>query len=173
MFQMAYIYAQIKKGAIPDIYLQDPKYFEGYENDIRGWFGEGIGFIEQISIHIRRGDYVDNPFYVDLTTTDYYERAIGLFPDKNFLVFTDDVDFAKGWVEQRPDRARFQVMEGNSEIEDFNIMASCEGNIIANSSFSWWAAYVNPNPSKKVTAPLEWYADKIERTVCPPEWTRI
>lgn len=171
MFRQAYIYAQMRDGVIPDVYLQDEKYFEKYADEIKKMFGDGIGFLPYVSIHVRRGDYVNNPFYVDLTKTDYYDDAIAMFPDKQFLIFSDDPEFAK----QNFIGKMFQVMEGQTELEDFNQMASCEHNIIANSSFSWWAGYLNPNPSKIVVAPSveHWYSDNVERTVCPKNFIRI
>src|SRR5438045_7960157 len=101
-----------------------------------------------VSIHVRRGDYIGNTdyggkaFHIDLTETGYYEKAIAAFPDDSFLVFSDETEWCKQkWGED----ARFHIVEGQSEIEDLNMMASCKANIIANSSYSWWAAWLNPN----------------------------
>lgn len=181
MFQIAYLYSQMKDGNIPDMFVQNPKFFEKYENEVKAMFSEGIGYVPHIAIHIRRGanpinpdepKYCDNPFYVDLTKTDYYEKAIENFKESTFIVFSDDTDFAK---EMFPDREKFQIAEGQTELEDFNMMASCSSQIIANSSFSYWAAFLNPNPGKIVIAPSKehWYADGIERTVCPTSWIRM
>ena len=90
MFQYAYLHAQARKGLIPDIYVQDPAYFENYKDEICLIFGQDIEPIDQIAIHIRRGDYVDNPFYVDLTATDYYDKALAEFSGEKFLVFYRD-----------------------------------------------------------------------------------
>lgn len=173
MFQMAYILSQLGKGNISDIYLQDPKYFKNNENLIKSYFSEGIVSVPFVSIHVRRGDYVDNPFYVDLTKVDYYEKAIALFPGEMFLVFSDDPEFCKtlSWFHPR----YMKIVEKGNEVEDLNKIASCHHNIIANSSYSWWAAYLNPHEDKKIVAPSKdwWYSDGIERTICPNEWTRI
>lgn len=179
LFQFAYIYAQMREGNIPDIYLQDPKYFDKCRSEIQAMLGEGVGYLPFVSLHVRRGKnpalpeepaYAENPFYVNLSETDYYDRAIALFPDKKFLVFTDDPEYCK---KRFSDTDRFQVMEGGTDIEDLNMMASCEAMIMANSSFSWWAAYINPNPTKKIIAPKAWYADGIERTKLLDNWTAI
>ena len=169
MFQFARIYALSKKEGT-DFYSQDERYFKDYEGEIKQLFGEGIGFIPFVGIHVRRGDYVDNPFYVDLTKTDYYEKAMAHFPDKNFLVFSDDTEFCKEYFKDK-----VQVVEGGTELEDFNQLASCEHIIIANSSFSWWAAYLCNNPSKVIIAPSveNWHPDGVERTKCPKEWLKI
>lgn len=173
MFRDAFIYAQAKEGEIPDVYVQDPTYFEKYEEEIKKRYGEGVGYLNTVGVHIRRGDYVDNPFYVDLTKTDYYERALQLFPTDNFLVFSDDVDFAEVYMKKILPESRFQVMADQTELEDFNMLASCKSQIIANSSFSWWAGYVNPNWGKTVVSPKLWYTGGIERTKVPSTWIRI
>ena len=96
MFQMAHIYAEAKRGDIPDIYLQDPKYFEDCNDEIKALYRQGVGKeINQVAIHVRRGDYVGNKFYVDLMKTDYYEQAMALFPGCEFLVFSDDIEWSK------------------------------------------------------------------------------
>lgn len=172
MFKEAYIYSQFLDGNIPDIYLQDAKYFNGYEKEIRSRFGGGIGYLPYVSIHVRRGDYVGSTFHTDLTETDYYERAISLFPDSRFLVFSDDTD----WCCKRfSDTEKFLVKTNQTEIEDMNMMASCQNHIIANSSFSWWAAWLNPNKSKRVIALKEslWFRDGVIRTKVPSTWEQI
>ena len=170
LFKEAYIYAQMRKGLIPDLYVQDEKYFGDYADEIRQRFGDDIGYLPYVSIHIRRGDYINNPFYVDLTETDYYKRAIELFPRKEFLVFSDDRNFAYNFFEYFKG---FKIADNKDELEDFNQIASCESNIIANSSFSWWAAYLNPNPNKIVVAPKAWHPDGVERTKIPDSWIKI
>ena len=166
MFQGAYIYAQMKRGRIPDIYVQDPVYFDDYREDIRLLYGDKIGHIDKVAIHVRRGDYVNNPFYVDLTKTDYYQKAMAMFPNEHFMVFSDDIE----WCKQQEMFKGCSFSEGHDEIQDLNIMASCKGIIIANSSFSWWAAYLS---NAKVIAPKAWYADGVERTKCPSSWIRL
>lgn len=165
LFQFAHIYAQARRGDIPDIYLQDPKYFEGFEEEIRSLYGQGVEPVDMVSIHVRRTDYVGNSFYVDLANTTYYDEAIKEFPGAKFLVFSDDRDFAAQLFPEH------QIYEGKDEMDDFNMMAACSGgHIIANSSFSWWAAFVGGG---KTVAPKSWYSDNVERTVCPDNWIKI
>lgn len=175
MFQTAYLYAQMRDGLIPDIYVQGQKYFEKYEKEIKEMFGKGIGFVPEVGIHIRRGDYVGNPFYVDLSETDYYHKAIALFPDKNFLVFSDDIEYAKSFIgiHYLSESKRFKYSEGNDEVTDLNLMASCSSVIMANSSLSWWAGFLCPNPAKTVVYPSEWFTDSITRIDFPKSWTKI
>mgnify|MGYP001617763519 FL=1 len=180
LFQYAFLYAESRRRGI-DFYFQDPKFFEGYEEEIKQMFGDGIGYLEQVGIHVRRGanptnpdepKYSDNPFYVDLISTSYYTDAMKLFPGRKFLVFSDDISFCKEYFKENEN---VQVMEGGTELEDFNTLASCDGIIGANSSFSYWAAYLNPNPAAKIVFPSvkNWYSDGVERTKCPESWIRI
>lgn len=172
MFQMAFIYAWAKEHGT-DIYLQDPKYFEKYANEIKALYGDitwhDIDMIDKVSLHIRRGDYTGNTFYVNLSATDYYEKAMAEFPDRKFLVFSDDIKWCKEYFDGRDN---IEFSEGRGELEDLNLMMKCDGHIIANSTFSWWGAWLGKG---KVVAPsiTNWYTDGIERTVCPKHWTRI
>lgn len=180
MFQMAYIYAQMKRGEIPDIFVQDYRLFDEYKDEIKALFSEGIGYLPYVAMTVRRGKnpinpdepaYSENPFYVDLTKTRYYAEAIDHFPQRKFLIFSDDMP----WVKENFKGEIFGYDESETDIESFNKMASCTDLIISNSSFSWWAAYLCPQENKKVIAPSveHWYSDGIERTVCPPEWIRL
>jgi len=170
MFQLAYLYAQMQRGAIPDIWLQYPVHFRGSEDYIKEVFGKGITPLRDkyVSIHIRRGDYVKHSAFVQLWETDYYERAMAQFPPgTRFLIFSDDIK----WCKARFGTDNIDFSWGKDEIEDMNLMAGCEHNIIANSSFSWWAAYLNPNPNKRVIYPKAWHTDGVQRVGFPSDWT--
>lgn len=179
MFQFAYIYAQMRDRNIPDIYLQDPKYFDKYQEEIKQLFRPHRDtVIDMVAIHIRRGGnpinsdepkYSEHPFYVNLIDVGYYERAMALFPDSDFLIFSDDIE----WCKDYPSFAGCEFSEGKTELEDMELMASCIGIIIANSSFSFWGAYLSD--AIKIVAPSveNWYVDGFERTICPKSWTRI
>lgn len=172
LFQMAFIYAQMKKGTVKDIYCQDFMLFDEYKEEIKRWFGDEIGYLPYVAIHLRRGDYVDNSFYVNLSATGYYIDATNLFPNRKFLVFSDDILFARTYFEGD----KFAFDESENDLDSFNRFASCDSHIIANSSWSAWAAYLSPSVSKKIVAPNteKWYFDKDElRTVLPKEWKRI
>jgi len=180
MFQIAYLYAQVKDGVIPDWYVQDPKYFEKYADEIKKLFGDGIGYLPYVAVHLRRAGnpinpdepkYNENPFYYDLSKSGYYINATNLFPNRKFLVFSDDLEFAKRYFEGD----KFAFDESETDLESFNKMASCSDFIIANSSFSYWAAWLSPSIGKKVVTPTidKWYNDGKERTICPKSWIRI
>lgn len=168
LFQYAYIYAQSRRTG-QDIYLQDPKYFEGYEDEIRSMLQQTTSTLDMVAIHVRRGDYVNNPFYVDLTSTPYYYNAMKMFPvGTKFLVFSDDIEWCKAYFVGD----EFEFHERGTEVEDVTLMADCKAIIIANSSFSWWGAFLG-DKNKKVIAPKAWYTDLEERTKCPSTWIRI
>lgn len=176
MFQFAYLTAKELDGEIEDVYVQDPEHFDRYRQHIKGIYGQDIVPIDQVAIHVRRGKnpylpsepaYSDNPFYVDLFKDGYYERAMTEFPDEDFVVFSDDIK----WCKQQPIFSGCEFSEGNSDIEDLNYMAGCKGIIMANSSFSWWGAYLGRE--KKVIAPKHWYTDGIERTKLLPQWKTV
>jgi hypothetical protein len=186
MFKEAYLIGKTLDGEIPDVYLQSQKYWEKHTDRIRATFSEGISpTIDKVALHIRRGDYKGNPFYVNLWETEYYKQATRMFPNDQFIVFCKD---NQGWDTDKNDRqwcriallpligTRFELPPKElTEAEDMNLMASCKHIIMANSSFSWWAAMLNKNPNKIVVAPSvdKWYSDGVERTECPKEWIRL
>jgi hypothetical protein len=171
----------MKEGNVPDIFLQDYRYFDKYKKEIQQLFGEGIGYLPYVAIHLRVGAnpinpdeprYIDNPFYTPLCKTGYYIDAINLFPDRKFIVFSDDIAFAKTYFEGD----KFSFDESENDIDAFNKMASCSDFIIANSSYSYMAAYLSPSIDKKVVAPTydKWYKDgNTTRTVIPKSWIQI
>lgn len=175
----------MRDGEIPDMYVQSSKYWGNYSNEIRSMYSLGIKPIDAVALHIRRGDYVDNSFYVNLWETDYYQKAISLFPNDKFIVFCrDNQDPHSDKADRQWCRDHLDPLIGgryelpsiyNKEHEDMNLMAGCKSIIGANSSFSWWAAFLNTNPDKTVIMPSrdKWYSDGIERTECPPEWIRL
>lgn len=182
MFKDAYLIGQVLSGKLPDAYVQSIKYWEPHKELIRSHFSEGIGETDAIALHIRRGDYVDNTFYVNLWETDYYKKALALFPNERFIVFYRD---NQGWDKDKEDRQwcrdnltpligdRFELApKENTEWEDLNLMASCKGIIMANSSFSWWGAFLG-NPDKKVICPKEWFSDGLQRTDPLSTWTLL
>lgn len=173
MFQMAYILGKHFKGEIDDYFVQDPKHFDECGHYVKKMFGDDIYPIDKVAIHVRRGDYVGNQFYVDLALSDYYQKAISYFPHgTKFMVFSDDIEYCKLYFYNEKNHT-FLFSEETDPVKSLNFMAGCKHQIIANSSFSWWAAYLNPNPNKIVIAPKAWYSDGVERTKCPESWLRM
>lgn len=178
-------------------YFQSYKYYNNFEGDIRKMFSfpilkldlknkavlENIKDFNTISVHIRRGDYVENP-KTQLShgncSLAYYYEAIELLAYKNkevkLLFFSDDINWAKNNFEQFPYSKLFiDHNKDENSWKDMLLMSYCTHNIIANSSFSWWAAWLNENPSKTVVAPKHWFAniDKKTNDLIPPEWIRL
>jgi hypothetical protein len=134
---------------------------------------------QPVSIHIRRGDYVNIPLF-ELCGRDYYERAIGVIvnsiPNVTYFVFSDDIE----WVEQSFGFLRNATfVNTGSNILDFDLMQRCNHNIIANSSFSWWAAYLNHYQNKRVILPAKWFSSEKAQAFyetnifVPLDWTKV
>jgi hypothetical protein len=136
---------------------------------------------ESVSIHVRRGDYVNNPKvneYHGSLQSDYYLKAIEVInnkvSDSKFYIFSDDIE----WVRDNMFGDLNAVfVKTTSDEEDMYLMSKCKHNIIANSSFSWWGAYLNSNESKLVVAPVQWFknAEMNEKTLdlVPTNWYRV
>lgn len=128
-----------------------------------------------VAVHIRRGDYLNSIVqdYHGILDWDYYDRALKKFPDARFYFFSDDIEFVKAQLQiDMP----YEFVSGTKlAIEDFYLMSQCRHNIIANSSFSWWAAYINNNPEKTVIAPQKWFNKAGHNTedLIPPGWQRV
>ncbi len=164
-----------------DGYFQSYKYFEDYKDEIKKDFTfkfdisnkcliEIEKYNNPVAIHVRRGDYVKHPGFWNVTP-EYLGEALQHFDDKEytFLVFSDDIKWCK---EIFPDEVVF--VSGNSQFEDLCLMSLCEHNIISNSTFSWWSAWLNNNINKKVIAPSKWYIDpKPLYDLYPNNWIVI
>ncbi len=121
-----------------------------------------------ISVHIRRADYISDKGANQLFETlgrDYYDRCISYFESietnsKKFLFFSDDIEWVKSEFRDIDEAYFIEDPNLNKDYYDLMLMASCEHNIIANSTFSWWGAWLNQNPDKIVLAPEKWYSNK-------------
>jgi hypothetical protein len=141
----------------PDLQLrglfQSERYFADCRDLLIGLFAEpGQKRLDSTAIHVRRGDYLSKSSPCQVVSIDYYRQAIGLFPDTHFLVFSDDLDYCRRMFTG----PRFSFAEGMSDQDDLWAMSMCQNQIIANSTFSWWAAYLNQNPDKRIIAPRSW-----------------
>ncbi len=156
-------------------FFQSDKYFIDHQDLIQQLLTPRIGFginYDCTSIHIRRGDYLQlNQEYVQLNI-DYYKRGMEITDTKNYIIFSDDI----AWCKDNFKGKNIIFSEGKSPVEDLALMLSCEKNIIANSSFSWWGAYLNKNPSKIVIAPQRWFGPKLSHNIkdlLPEAWIKI
>lgn len=130
-----------------------------------------------ISVHVRRGDYVALPEYHPLCSEEYYHRALDFIESRvgtaRVVVFSDDV----AWCRTAFTGPRFCFSEGNDQAADLALMARCDHHVIANSSFSWWGAWLNPSQNKLVIAPRLWRGVKAQDPEAadqtPADWLRM
>lgn len=185
--------------AFSDIYLigyfQSEKYFKAIESEIRKDFkvittlcDKTIAVKKQmdtcnaVSLHVRRADYVSNTHTnaVHGTCDDtYYLKSIEYIKENVdnpvFFVFSDDIAWAKENIKTVTSTKFVDFNDADTNYQDLALMANCKHNIIANSSFSWWGAWLNDHKNKIVIAPSRWFnnAPYDERDVVPESWIRI
>lgn len=175
-------------------YWMSWRYFEKYDNEIRQDFTFRRSLINHlsgvdnemtnsnsVSIHIRRGDFASekNKRLHGVIPISFYQKAIELIaseiPSIQLYIFSDDIRWSKENL-----NTKFPAVFVSGEItktsyEDFYLMSRCKHNIIANSTFSWWAAYLNNNPHKMVIAPKKWYnkSSYNYKDVYPLSWITL
>lgn len=135
-----------------------------------------------ISIHFRRGDYVldkKTQAYHGICSLDYYYKAVSIIVSKirnpNFFVFSDDPEWVKNNFKLKYPMIVIDNNTGKKDYEDLRLMSCCKHNIIANSAFGWWAAWLNKRKDKIVVAPKRWFRDSSINTkdIIPNSWIRI
>ncbi len=176
-------------------YWQSEKYFKDIEKIIRDDFtfseepdyqnkqmADTIKCCEAVSLHVRRGDYVSNPVtteYHGICSEDYYRRAVReverYCKNPQFFVFSDDPSWAKENLETGYPTTIIDFNGSEKDYEDLRLMSLCQHHIIANSSFSWWGAWLSWNPQKIVIAPKKWFNRPEINTqdLIPESWIRI
>lgn len=144
--------------------FQSEKYFIDYKETIKNLFYVDLTDIKKTvnelsngnvitSIHIRRGDYLNNPNFHKPCELGYYLKAMEHIGNGLFIIVSDDIK----WCKQNIIGDNIIYTPFTNEIDDLKLMQSCDNNIIANSSFSWWGAYLNNNHNRTVIAPKEWF----------------
>ena len=178
-------------------YFQSVKYFSGFELMIKDLFSFSPNSLDMlnkgllskikntntISVHIRRGDYVEDKVtkkFHGSCSLKYYFKAIKLltelYKDYTLVFFSDDADWVKEQFESLSHPKIFvDNNKGENSWKDMMLMSSCTHNIIANSSFSWWAAWLNENSEKTVVAPKKWFAsiNLDTKSLLPDEWIKL
>ncbi len=170
-------------------YFQTEKYFKHIEKEIRSDFTfkdeilvpckEMIESVENpIALHVRRGDYIKNAENHFNLPIEYYDAALGKFDDdRNVIVFSDDPLWCHDegiFVDDR-----FIISENEDNRVDLCLMSLCDDFIIANSSYSWWGAWLSANKDKTVIAPAQWFGktgytkDHNTKDLIPNDWTII
>lgn len=174
---------------------QSEKYFQDIESLLRQDFhfkqpqtgknkelAEQMANYEAISLHIRRGDHVSNPYFKKVFGTcplNYYLKAakylVKRLKNPHFFVFSDEPSWAKTNL-NLPYPTTFIDHNNQSQknYEDMRLMSHCRHYIIANSTFSWWAAWLNPNPNKIVIAPKKWVLNEFDaKDIVPDGWIKM
>ncbi|MDH2917878.1 MAG: alpha-1,2-fucosyltransferase [Sideroxydans sp.] len=175
-------------------YWQSERYFLDEQEQIRTDFtfckpllSENLGLARQIqqvsavSLHVRRGDYVSNPNAAathGLCSLDYYQNAIKYITervtDPHFFIFSDDIEWAKEHIKIAYPCEFVGHNQGLESYNDMRLMSMCQHHIIANSSFSWWGAWLNPNADKIVVSPKQWFANSTNtEDLIPTNWVRL
>jgi len=180
-----------------DIYLdgfwQSPRYFEDIRETLLADLtlreplaGRAAAYAEQIvsctavALHVRRGDYAKNKQVaaaLGLCSLAYYEKAVthvkAHVEQPTFFIFSDDMAWVKANLLVGKD-AVYVEGEGLSDTTELTLMSKCQHNIIANSSFSWWGAWLNQNPEKIVVAPTPWFDQtKYDKDLIPLSWVQL
>ena len=173
-------------------YWQSEKYFTDIEKMLRDELAfkhnpdsdnsAMVQFINQtdsVSLHIRRGDYVDRANKVHgICSLDYYKTAIETLPtsdNPHFFVFSDDIEWATQNLKLNYPVTFVSHNGIEKDYEDLRLMSHCKNHIIANSSFSWWGAWLCANPEKVIIAPKKWFNDPNRDTkdLIPHNWIRV
>ena len=189
--------------AVPE--LQAPVYLDGYWqseryfSDIGGVLRQeftanvpldlenqalvaGIDSVNAVSLHVRRGDYVSDPAtnrFHGICSPDYYERAVEYIAARvgssRLFVFSDDQQWTRANLHFAVPTTFVDANPSDSGYRDMLLMARCRHHIIANSSFSWWGAWLNPSREKIVVAPRQWFRANSNdtRDLIPPNWVRL
>lgn len=178
-------------------YFQTEKYFLYYRENILKEFAfkhslnvqneemsKRILATNAVSVHIRRGDYIMNPHANQIfaeCSANYYEQAIEFIKQRIdspvFYFFSDDIEWVKQNFQGIESAVFVNFNQGKDSYNDMRLMSLCKHNIIANSSFSWWGAWLNQYSEKIVIAPKQWFK-KVESNamvidLLPEGWTRL
>lgn len=194
-FDEGFFSAPAGGGLLINGIFQSYKYFSEIENEIRCLYSpkqtskdyvdllKKIGSVNSVSIHVRRGDYVEcsrTSEYHGVCDIGYYDKSIDLLKkevsDPRIFLFSDDIEWCRRTFSKVDIPVTFiDDAYRLSEHQEISLMSHCDHNIIANSSFSWWGAWLNRNLEKKVVAPRQWFLKGPSNTddLIPEEWIRI
>jgi len=147
-------------------YFQSEKYFSHCKEQVKEQFKfktkilqssknklQEMNATDCVSVHVRRGDYVNLPEYHPPINQEYYKESMSYFPDRKFLFISDDIEWCK-----KEFGTKHKYSDGKNMFEDMCMMSLCDGHIIANSSFSWWGAWLGKG---KTVAPKKWFGEAI------------
>ena len=176
-------------------YFANQKYFMVIEDIIRKEFTlkeplnienqkmfDLINSTPSVSLHIRRGDYVGNGFFAEIPLS-YYHDAVTIiekkYPKSTYYIFSDDLQWVKENLTLNVNTIYVDINDSSTDYMELMLMAACKHNIIANSTFSWWGAWLNSNSEKIVIAPKIWFNNKEAQAkynngkLVPVNWIKI
>jgi len=191
VYNFPFNYKNIKlesPDSIIDGFFQSEKYFKNNESFIRESFRINDFILDKIhekykdileyknttSIHIRRGDYLKLNNHHPSLSLDYFRNAIDLTKSNTdkYIIFSDDIE----WCKTKFQGNRFIFIENQKDYIELYLMSLCKNNIISNSSFSWWGAWLNLNENKIIISPKQWFGELIKEDdsdIIPENWKRI
>jgi len=167
-------------------YYQSSKNFYGFGEEIKNIFSPSESFIKKIyekypqlsernnvSLHLRRGDYLSISNVLPIIDTSYIEKCLQLIQNyDNLFIFSDD----KVWVKDNLNFKNSIFVEGLEDYEELWTIGLCSKNIMSNSTFSWWGSYLNKNENKEVYVPSIWFGPNGERNfddIYETSWIKI
>lgn len=192
-FHDLFVKLKRKAGFEAEEYFQNEKYFRDIAGKLKQefilkdalsanakFFSEQLAASSSVSVHVRRGDYVADEktkTYHGVCEMEYYNKAIALIKEKVvsplFFIFSDDIE----WAKEKFTSGEFVLVSAPTikDYEEMYLMSKCKHNIVANSSFSWWGAWLNNNPDKIVVAPEKWFNDKKanNKDIVPAGWIKL
>lgn len=165
-------------------YFQSEKFFYDFVFDIRSalkfkesviqagdakWLQLRDTTLPACAVHVRRGDSIGKEEWHPIQPIDYYEKALSRVPGYQYFLFSDDIP----WCLENLKHLPITFVSGTKDFEDIYLMSRCDAHIIANSTFSWWGAWLSG--SRSVIAPARWfgprYAHYVTKDICPSGWT--
>ena len=187
--------AELKPPILLDGYWQSERYFAGVAGTLRreltpheplddanARLADEIQNVNAISLHVRRGDYVGNPHtnaYHGTCSLDYYYQAVAHIADRveraHLFVFSDDHQWTVDNLRLNLPTTYVTANPASRGFRDMQLMSMCRHHVVANSSFSWWGAWLNAKGGKIVVAPKQWFAqsDNDTRDLIPSDWVRL
>ena len=174
-----------------DGYWQDEEYFHELKDDIKNIFvfrnidmdnkqmADEMSNCNSISIHIRRGDYLQFPDFLGICDEHYYYSAIDYcnkhIKNPFYYIFSNDIEWCKGFFKKNFGEIRYKIIsknKGKNSYKDMYLMSQCKHNIIANSSFSWWGAYLKKNKGITI-CPKKWSNSEFQPKLIKDDWIKF
>lgn len=187
------IYQISEKASYFSGYFQCGRYFSDYDQEIRNIFSFNVPFdsnelysyglsdgVVTCSLHIRRGDYLSDrnaASFIGFVGQEYFARAIEYCVNKlsvkRFLVFSDDIGWAKDHIRSAAEMRFIDSFVGQDSYRNMQLMSLCDHHIISNSSFSWWGAWLNSSIHKTVVAPANWFSSGAQTDIVDNDWIQL